>query len=1136
MMSIYKTIQEESASPISPLIKLYKEDQGELEVQDEVLEGTSLSLICSARSPCPFNPPSFSWNYLPEERRPEQNHNTRFSFSQLNFIITHLHHRLQFTCTATYQLQNQNKSAQSSYTLQVLYAPRNTSISASPSASVLLGSSVSLSCRSDANPAVLNYTWYRENEEHIGIGNHLFINTTDSTHSGLYYCRAQNQYGYQKASVYLNLQYAPQVSSTSSCSSSQHLITCSCEVHGNPPPTLLWHLSGETVLPSETMAIREESVGDTDLKSFITFHPLFIDMPTLQCIGVNKLGVDTHLFSPFKSDSVRLVNGVSRCDGRVEVFHDNKWGTVCRDDWDLTDAAVVCRELHCGDSFEVTNRYLPGSGPIWMDNVDCKGLESTLKDCRSQGWGKHNCNHFYDAGVVCSGPTVRLTAGPHQCSGRVEVFNKGSWSTVCDADFNQQNAEVVCRDLDCGIPVKFLEFSHGKDQVWTAKLQCEGNEPSINFCPTSSSVNHLNCSDDNDVGLICSGHTVARLINGMDLCSGRVEIMYLEKWGTVCDVGWNMRAAEVLCAQLGCGTAVALVEVDWFGEGNGHIWADVFDCQGNETHLSQCHITSWSRATCSHKQDSGVICNGSSLVFYDGQARLSGGSECQGELEVYFRQDWRRVLWDSWNLSDSSVLCRQLGCGPVINNSFSRSNTVNNHTFPRSIRLVSSGGVCAGRLEVFHRGSWGTVCDDSWDIKDAQVVCRQLQCGDALTTHIPAWFGPGTGSIWLNEVECEGNEMSMWNCRFQLSEEGECGHQEDVGVVCTEFNEIRLTEGCEGNLELFYNGTWDQWPLRLSKGKGHCSGVLQVFYNFTWSFFCEDRWNMENAQVVCRHLGCGSALSADNKVPSGSGSETICLDRVKCRGNEINLWDCYHSMKKRTNCSYWSYVTCADPDIPSVSSTTQSTTNNKSERVIRIPSSTPPLVLVVLGTMLFLTLVLSLILFYRNRLLSRVKSAIGEKVEYYDVIDTSDIISGFNSDAVPAGPVSDSVEDDEAENYDDVINADQKSVLLTDDVCENYDDAVTTVTNSNIITEDYDDVITKNQDVGDTEDGVSGMPSAILRCGVNNFRERKRNLKDGVKVGAAVGQMLVDEERDSFWSVFSAALSAQFSNPSIEKQ
>ncbi|KAB5541867.1 hypothetical protein PHYPO_G00084880 [Pangasianodon hypophthalmus] len=107
-------------SPISPSITLYKEDQGKVEDQNEVVEGTSVSLICSAPAPCPSNLPTFTWNFLPEERRQEQNHNTSFSSSQLNFSATHLHHGVDFTCTATYQLQNKTKSEQSSFRLHVL--------------------------------------------------------------------------------------------------------------------------------------------------------------------------------------------------------------------------------------------------------------------------------------------------------------------------------------------------------------------------------------------------------------------------------------------------------------------------------------------------------------------------------------------------------------------------------------------------------------------------------------------------------------------------------------------------------------------------------------------------------------------------------------------------------------------------------------------------------------------------------------------------------------------------------------------------------------------------------------------------------------------------------------------------------
>ncbi|KAL6460150.1 hypothetical protein MHYP_G00319090, partial [Metynnis hypsauchen] len=185
-------------------------------------------------------------------------------------------------------------------------------------------------------------------------------------------------------------------------------------------------------------------------------------------------------------------------------------------------------------------------------------------------------------------------------------------------------------------------------------------------------------------------HTQARLVNGSDSCSGRVELQYLSEWGTVCDVNWDIRAASVLCGQLKCGSAVAVLGSDWFGEGSGQIWADVFDCQGNETHLSKCPISSWSRTACSHKQDAGVICSGSSLEFHKGQVRLSGGMDCEGEVEVYFLQNWRRVLLDSWSDSEASVVCRQLGCGSVF--SFSSSST----SSPEHNNMCVTGFNCSG--------------------------------------------------------------------------------------------------------------------------------------------------------------------------------------------------------------------------------------------------------------------------------------------------------------------------------------------------------------------------------------------------------------------------------------------------------
>lgn len=106
---------------------------------------------------------------------------------------------------------------------------------------------------------------------------------------------------------------------------------------------------------------------------------------------------------------VRLVNGSSRCSGRVEVLHNQQWGTVCDDGWELTNAQVVCKELGCGVALAAPRgaKFGKGNDPIWLDDVKCKGTEAGLRDCRLKSWGEHNCNHGEDAGAVCSGIHLR---------------------------------------------------------------------------------------------------------------------------------------------------------------------------------------------------------------------------------------------------------------------------------------------------------------------------------------------------------------------------------------------------------------------------------------------------------------------------------------------------------------------------------------------------------------------------------------------------------------------------------------------------------------------------------------------------------------------------------------------------------
>ena len=107
---------------------------------------------------------------------------------------------------------------------------------------------------------------------------------------------------------------------------------------------------------------------------------------------------------------VRLINGSTTYEGRVEVYYNDQWGTVCDDGWSLNDTQVVCTQLNLGYATKALYRayYGQGVGPIWLSNPNCDGTEMNIKDCRHSEWGVYNtfCDHSKDAGVTCSTTTA----------------------------------------------------------------------------------------------------------------------------------------------------------------------------------------------------------------------------------------------------------------------------------------------------------------------------------------------------------------------------------------------------------------------------------------------------------------------------------------------------------------------------------------------------------------------------------------------------------------------------------------------------------------------------------------------------------------------------------------------------------
>ncbi|XP_072048684.1 scavenger receptor cysteine-rich domain-containing protein DMBT1-like [Amphiura filiformis] len=515
---------------------------------------------------------------------------------------------------------------------------------------------------------------------------------------------------------------------------------------------------------------------------------------------------------------VRLVGGRISSEGRVEVFYNGSWGTVCDDSWDNNAAMVVCRQLGftSGDAEAVWNaQFGVGTGEIWLDDVNCSGLENGLDECRHNGWGINNCDHSKVAGVICNlAVSVRLVGGQNSGEGRVEVFYNGSWGTVCDDFWDNNDAMVVCRQL--GFPsakaVENAQFGAGIGKIWLDDVRCLGFENGLDECHHNTwGIN--NCDHSEDAGVICN---LVRLVGGRNSSAGRVEVFYNDTWGTVCDDLWDNDDAMVVCRQLGFPSSVAQsVGNASFGVGVGEIWLDDVSCSGLDNNLDECRHNGWGVNNCDHSKDAGVICSP--------KVRLVGGrNSSEGRVEVFYNGAWGTVCDDSWDNDDAMVVCRQLGfpssnAQAVLNAQFEMGTgkiwlvevscsglengldecTHNGWGINKCDHSKDAGVICnlvrlvggrnsgEGRVEVFYNNYWGTVCDDSWDNDDAMVVCRQLGFPSANAQAVRnAHFEMGTGEIWLGDVSCSGLENGLDECRHNGWGVNKCDHSKDAGVIC----------------------------------------------------------------------------------------------------------------------------------------------------------------------------------------------------------------------------------------------------------------------------------------------------------------------------------------------------------------
>uniref|UniRef100_A0A8C7N496 Deleted in malignant brain tumors 1 protein-like n=1 Tax=Oncorhynchus kisutch TaxID=8019 RepID=A0A8C7N496_ONCKI len=441
----------------------------------------------------------------------------------------------------------------------------------------------------------------------------------------------------------------------------------------------------------------------------------------------------------------------------------------------MREVKVVCREMDCGNPVSESRGRLIEDGRRGVRLYRCRGHESSIRQCGRGGPGV--CDGEYYRHVTCS-ESVRLVDGAGLCSGRVEVKSNQSWASVCEADFDRQDAEVVCRDVGCGAPAALQGglYGEGEGQTWDKEFQCKGKESLLLDCDTSDRENNT-CLPGNAVGLTCSEPDDVRLVGGGSRCAGGVEWYDQGEWRTVGTLSDVMSIAVVVCRQLGCGSTVSVLP------GNTTRGFGV-SCSGSEPSLRECIRTNELRPGLT------VICSESVRL-------VDGAGLCSGRVEVKSNQSWASVCEADFDRQDAEVVCGELGCGAPAalqgglygegegqtwdkefqckgkesllldcdtsdreNNTCLPGNAVGlTCSEPDDVRLVGGDSRCAGGVEWYDQGEWRTVGTTDWNQRDvAALVCRQLGCGSTVSA-LPGNTTRGNGA------SCSGSESSLRECR-----------------------------------------------------------------------------------------------------------------------------------------------------------------------------------------------------------------------------------------------------------------------------------------------------------------------------------------------------------------------------------
>ena len=552
--------------------------------------------------------------------------------------------------------------------------------------------------------------------------------------------------------------------------------------------------------------------------------------------------------------------------GRLEIWRNGRWGTVCDDLFDRRDATVACLQLGRYPGEESREHWPSGSGPIWLDDLRCTGEETRLDECRHTT--EHDCTHHEDVAVRCGEPVadgeegdLRLVGGLAPSEGRLEIVHNHHWGTVCDDEFDALDADVACRQLGYTSASGFFgafrhSFGYGTGTIVLDNLRCTGEETRLDECPHTKAHN---CHHLEDVGLVCSNEvTVSISADNARIDEGQAADFTLTRDGLptslsasttvpvlVSEDGDTLSAQPPASVTFGAGVTTAALSLptqdDAAAEADSRVTVTIVEGGGYSAGAGR------GAASLTVADNDGGVIEPEPPAPEPPEPPTPEPPESPGEGDL--------------RLADGS----------------------------------ESPSVSYGRLEIRRNGQWGTVCDDLFDRRDATVACLQLgrypgeYIGNSSSGYRPTGLAPnrpaGTGPIWLDDLRCTGEETRLDQCRHTT--EHDCTHHEDAWVRCGG----PVPDGEEGD-------------LRLVGGSAPNEGRLEIVHEYQWGTVCDDEFDARDADVACRQLGyaAASGFFGAFRHSFGSGTGPIVLDNLRCTGEETRLVECPHT--KAHNCHH----------------------------------------------------------------------------------------------------------------------------------------------------------------------------------------------------------------------------------------